>query len=120
MFRPLFQHSRHARSLLIRRCLSLQEYQSKQLLAENKCTVQRFFVVDSPQSAENEFTKYGKWCCYVFVLNHRISFEIIDNWTLLSDYEEYAVKSQLLAGGRGKGRFIGGPVNFGGVQITSE
>jgi succinyl-CoA synthetase beta subunit len=45
-----------------------------------------------------------------------------DFYSLFSflDYEEYAVKSQLLAGGRGKGRFIGGPANFGGVQITKE
>jgi succinyl-CoA synthetase beta subunit len=36
------------------------------------------------------------------------------------DYEEFAVKSQLLAGGRGKGHFIEGPPKFSGVQITKE
>jgi hypothetical protein len=60
MFRPLLQNARNARFHLTRRLLSLQEYQSKQILAENQCTVQRFFVVDSPQSAEKEFAKYGK------------------------------------------------------------
>jgi succinyl-CoA synthetase beta subunit len=107
MFCPLLQNCRSAGLHLTRRFLSLQEYQSMQLLAENDCTVQPFFVVDSLQNAEQEFAKHSR-PIYLNLLFSRL------------DFEGYVVKSQLLAGGRGKGSFIGGPDNFGGVQITKE
>lgn len=110
MFRPLYcVPVRYCRPLLNRRLLSLQEYHSKQLLREHNCTVQKFFVVDSVENADKEFQKYGK--------NSELNSL---NPLFILDYEEYAVKSQLLAGGRGKGRFINGPPNFSGVQITKE
>jgi len=35
-------------------------------------------------------------------------------------YNEYVVKAQILAGGRGKGRFIDGKQGLGGVILTRE
>ncbi|KAI6198337.1 Succinate--CoA ligase [ADP-forming] subunit beta, mitochondrial [Aphelenchoides fujianensis] len=70
------------------------EYQAKDLLRQNGCTVQKFFVVDAERTADEQFGKH--------------------------DYEEYAVKAQIQAGGRGKGRFVGGPKDLGGVHITND
>uniref|UniRef100_A0A7E5A218 Succinate--CoA ligase [GDP-forming] subunit beta, mitochondrial n=1 Tax=Panagrellus redivivus TaxID=6233 RepID=A0A7E5A218_PANRE len=76
------------------RWLNLQEYQSKTILDKRGCTVQRFFVAESVTDAEKELKEFRP--------------------------EEYVVKAQILAGGRGKGRFIGGPPNLGGVFITKN
>ncbi|KAI6214239.1 Succinate--CoA ligase [ADP-forming] subunit beta, mitochondrial [Aphelenchoides besseyi] len=95
MFRLLIKQSAHLRySVVTRRPLSLQEYQAKELLQSNGCAVQKFFVVDSNSTADRQFEKY--------------------------DYKEYAVKAQILAGGRGKGRFVDGPKDLSGVHITSD
>jgi hypothetical protein len=59
MFRPIYCVSLKCRPLSSKRLLSLQEYHSKQLLRQHKCTVQKFFVVDSVENAEREFQKYG-------------------------------------------------------------
>ncbi|CAD5218733.1 unnamed protein product [Bursaphelenchus okinawaensis] len=77
-----------------KRFLNLQEFQSKEILEKNGCTVQKFFVVSNSAEAEQKFQQY--------------------------EYSEYAVKAQVLAGGRGKGRFIGGPKDLGGVYITKD
>ncbi|CAJ0579568.1 unnamed protein product, partial [Mesorhabditis spiculigera] len=76
------------------RQLSLQEYQSKSILAKHGCVVQTFIVADSKEDAEKK-------------LNGR-------------HFDEYVVKAQILAGGRGKGRFIGGPKDLGGVYISND
>ncbi|CAD5226142.1 unnamed protein product [Bursaphelenchus xylophilus] len=81
-------------SLVGKRYLNLQEFQSKEILDKNGCTVQKFFVVENFKDAERKFDENG--------------------------YDEYAVKAQILAGGRGKGRFIGGPKDLGGVFITKD
>ncbi|CAJ0928761.1 unnamed protein product, partial [Mesorhabditis belari] len=74
------------------RALSLQEYQSKGLLDKHGCIVQKFVVAESRNEAEKKLD--GK------------------------HFDEYVVKAQILAGGRGKGRFVGGPKDLGGVYIT--
>uniref|UniRef100_A0AC34GNQ8 Succinate--CoA ligase [GDP-forming] subunit beta, mitochondrial n=1 Tax=Panagrolaimus sp. ES5 TaxID=591445 RepID=A0AC34GNQ8_9BILA len=76
------------------RFLNLQEYQSKTLLEKKGCNVQSFFVAENVNEAEQN----------------------LKNFT----HDEYVVKAQILAGGRGKGRFINGPPNFGGVYITKK
>jgi len=74
------------------RCLNLHEYQSKQLMADGGVTVQRFKVADTPAQARD------------------ISGSV--------KYEEFVVKAQVLAGGRGKGTFNSGL--HGGVKLTKD
>ncbi|CAN7984423.1 unnamed protein product [Ixodes pacificus] len=74
------------------RCLNLHEYQSKQLMANNGVTVQRFKVAGNVLEAQ-EISK-----------------------TL--DVEEFVIKAQILAGGRGKGTFSSGL--RGGVKLTKD
>lgn len=76
------------------RFLNLQEYQSKEILDEHGCTVQRFFVAETTSEASQKLQTFN---C-----------------------PEYVVKAQILAGGRGRGRFISGPPNLGGVFITTS
>ncbi|KRZ76020.1 putative succinyl-CoA ligase [GDP-forming] subunit beta, mitochondrial, partial [Trichinella papuae] len=73
-----------------RRALHLQEYHSKQLLDNFGLTVQKFIVVEAAEEAAVRLHK--------FVAN------------------EYVVKAQILAGGRGKGRFDNGLE--GGVKLA--
>ncbi|KAK5968140.1 Succinate-CoA ligase subunit beta [Trichostrongylus colubriformis] len=77
------------------RFLNLQEYQSKQLLGKHGCTVQQFIVATSKKEADERTKADG----------------------LVGDIE-YVVKAQVLAGGRGKGRFINGKQGLGGVFVT--
>lgn len=74
------------------RYLNLQEYQSKQLLGDNGVNVQRFVVVDSANDAASKLQKFKA--------------------------NEYVVKAQVLAGGRGKGTFDNG--FKGGVKLTRK
>uniref|UniRef100_L7MAT5 Succinate--CoA ligase [GDP-forming] subunit beta, mitochondrial n=1 Tax=Rhipicephalus pulchellus TaxID=72859 RepID=L7MAT5_RHIPC len=74
------------------RCLNLHEYQSKQLMADNGITVQRFKVADNVSQAQ-EIAR-----------------------TL--DVAEFVIKAQILAGGRGKGTFSSGL--RGGVKLTKD
>lgn len=76
------------------RQLNIQEYQSKELLGKYGCSIQRFIVADSKKDAEEKMKDF--------------------------DRSEYVVKAQILAGGRGKGRFIDGRKDFGGVFITKS
>ncbi|KAK0405177.1 hypothetical protein QR680_017841 [Steinernema hermaphroditum] len=76
------------------RNLNLQEYQSKELLEKYGCSVQRFFVADNINEAKNKFSDFNHY--------------------------EYVVKAQILAGGRGKGRFVDGKQGLGGVYITKD
>ncbi|VDD95285.1 unnamed protein product [Enterobius vermicularis] len=45
---------------------------------------------------------------------------IVANIFLFAERYHYVVKAMVLAGGRGKGRFIGGRENFGGVFVTKD
>ncbi|VDM61883.1 unnamed protein product [Angiostrongylus costaricensis] len=74
------------------RFLNLQEHQSKELLNRHGCSVQKFIVVAS-----------------------KIFISFICDGNI-----EYVVKAQILAGGRGKGRFINGRSDFSGVFITTN
>lgn len=42
------------------RFLHLQEFQSKQLLRQGGCTVQNFFVANSENEAQQQFSKHSK------------------------------------------------------------
>ncbi|KJH39829.1 ATP-grasp domain protein, partial [Dictyocaulus viviparus] len=75
-----------------------QEYQSKELLSKHGCTVQKFIVAASKQEAEEKMKFLGS--------------------VVRNDDTEYVVKAQILAGGRGKGHFINGRADIGGVFIT--
>ncbi|UYV72433.1 SUCLG2 [Cordylochernes scorpioides] len=79
------------------RWLNLQEYQSKQLMADNGIKVQRFQVAQSLDQAKS----------IASTLSH-------DN----HDVDEFVIKAQILAGGRGKGTFSSGLK--GGVQLTKN
>ncbi|PAV83706.1 hypothetical protein WR25_26625 [Diploscapter pachys] len=88
-------HSRLSAALRLkfqRRHLNLQEYQSKQILDKHGCSVQKFIVANSKSEAERQVNKLGP--C------------------------EYVVKAQILAGGRGKGKFPDGKPGLSGVYIT--
>lgn len=95
------------------RFLNLHEYQSKQILHENGIAVQRFKVVTnsrdvkqvlSPDIHSGEAPKQSKWS--------GISEDI-------SQADEFVIKAQILAGGRGKGKFINSGLE-GGVQLTKD
>ncbi|KAF8372191.1 sucg-1, partial [Pristionchus pacificus] len=83
---------RRAQILTQLRLLNLQEYQSKGILDRNGCSVQKFVTATSLKEAEEKLKDFSVY--------------------------EYVVKAQILAGGRGKGRFIGGPKDLGGVHIS--
>ncbi|XP_041350121.1 succinate--CoA ligase [GDP-forming] subunit beta, mitochondrial-like [Gigantopelta aegis] len=74
------------------RCLNLQEYQSKRLMADNNILVQKFEVASTVAEASS----------------------IADRLKVT----EYVIKAQILAGGRGKGVFSNG--FKGGVHLTKE
>uniref|UniRef100_A0AC34Q462 ATP-grasp fold succinyl-CoA synthetase-type domain-containing protein n=1 Tax=Panagrolaimus sp. JU765 TaxID=591449 RepID=A0AC34Q462_9BILA len=76
------------------RLLNLQEYQSYELLDRKGCRIPRFVVAETTDEVTSK----------------------LDSFT----HKEYVVKAQILAGGRGKGRFINGPSNLGGVLITED
>uniref|UniRef100_A0A183CD68 Succinate-CoA ligase subunit beta n=1 Tax=Globodera pallida TaxID=36090 RepID=A0A183CD68_GLOPA len=65
------------------------------LLRQSGCTVQDFFLVEQGvREADKHF--------------HKTAFA------------EYVIKAQILAGGRGKGRFIDCPKDGGGIRITKS
>lgn len=74
------------------RCLNLHEYQSKQLMADSGVSVQRFKVAENLAQAQE------------------ISRSL--------NVEEFVIKAQILAGGRGKGTFSSGL--RGGVKLTKD
>ncbi len=78
-----------------RRCLSIHEYLSFELLREKGLTIPRSEVADSPSEAKSIASKFLK--------EHSI--------------DEFVIKAQVLAGGRGKGSFV--PSNMqGGVKLA--
>ncbi|XP_054724409.1 succinate--CoA ligase [GDP-forming] subunit beta, mitochondrial-like [Uloborus diversus] len=100
-FVRVFKHGSAFYNLLERKCaaavvpvryLNLQEYQSKQLMSEYGICVQNFRVASNVNEAEE--------------ISH--SFHV----------EEYVIKAQILAGGRGKGTFSNG--FKGGVKLTKN
>jgi len=74
------------------RWLNLQEFQSKKLMADNGINVQKFEVAEKKEDASTIASKL--------------------------EVEEYVVKAQILAGGRGKGTFSNG--FKGGVHLTKN
>jgi len=77
------------------RMLSLQEYQSKKLMADYDINVQKFHVVEN---AEEGLTAA--------------------NSLMENDAKELVIKAMVLAGGRGKGHFTNG--FKGGVHLTKD
>ena len=77
--------------IISRRNLNLQEYHSKDLLKKHEVSIQNFRLIDSSLDPKS-----------------------------LSDFkaDEYVVKAQILAGGRGKGHFDNG--FRGGVHLTKN
>jgi succinyl-CoA synthetase beta subunit len=80
------------------RCLNLHEYQSKELMRQNGLTVQKFATVGNADQVDR-------------VLG--------DQQSELFNCDEYVVKAQVLAGGRGKGHFLNSKLK-GGVKLTRE
>ena len=77
-----------------RRHINAQEYQSKELLAQNNVRTQDFVVANTESEAKERLAAQG------------------------SHWEEIVVKAQVLAGGRGKGVFSNG--FKGGVHLTTS
>lgn len=80
------------------RNLNLQEYQSKELMRQNGVTVQKFVTISDLNQ-----------------LDHLLA----DQKSQLFNCQEYVIKAQILAGGRGKGHFLGSQMK-GGVKLTRE
>lgn len=82
---------RYGPRIISRRNLNLQEYHSKDLLKKHQVSIQNFRLIDSSLDPKS-----------------------------LSDFkaDEYVVKAQILAGGRGKGHFDNG--FKGGVHLTKN
>lgn len=76
-----------------KRFIDLQEYQSKKIMSENGLTVQRFRVIQSLKELDKELQDFN---C-----------------------DEYVIKAQVLAGGRGKGSFKRSGMK-GGVKLTKD
>uniref|UniRef100_A0A0C9PGP5 SUCLG2_1 protein n=1 Tax=Fopius arisanus TaxID=64838 RepID=A0A0C9PGP5_9HYME len=74
------------------RHLNLLEYQSKELLKDSGVSVQNFTIVDDANKADSALDKFR--------------------------VDEYVIKAQVLAGGRGKGWFDNG--FKGGVHLTKD
>ncbi|XP_048739589.1 succinate--CoA ligase [GDP-forming] subunit beta, mitochondrial-like [Ostrea edulis] len=93
-FSSLLQNFKEEKNVLSipTRCLSLQEYQSKKLMADNGVAVQKFVVCSSTDEAKSA------------ARNLKV--------------DEYVIKAQILAGGRGKGVFSNG--FKGGVHLTKN
>lgn len=109
---PILQAS-HSLNHLQRRFLDLQEYQSKQILHENGVHVQKFRVVaDKSQIAQT-----------LFPTENTPSSVALDRWSGFKEgvhgSEEYVIKAQVLAGGRGKGYFKNS-LSRGGVKLTTD
>ena len=87
--------SKHFGGIQSARCLSLHEYLSFEVLREKGLTLPNAQVASSPAEAKSIASKF-------------LSENSID---------EYVVKAQVLAGGRGKGSFV--PSNLqGGVKLA--
>ncbi|KAF7989282.1 hypothetical protein HCN44_007956 [Aphidius gifuensis] len=79
-------------SVLSNRYLNLLEYQSKELLKDSGVSVQNFTIIDDMKKANTALEKFR--------------------------VDEYVIKAQVLAGGRGKGWFDNG--FKGGVHLTKD
>lgn len=79
------------------------------MLEKFGCTVQKFFVTDSKKDAQEKMKKFG-WSLFISRLLKGP----------LLDHKEYVVKAQILAGGRGKGKFPTGRPDISGVLITQK
>lgn len=80
------------------RCLNLHEYQSKELMRQNGLTVQKFETIGNVDQVDR-------------LLN--------DHESSLFACNEYVIKAQVLAGGRGKGHFLKSKLK-GGVKLTRD
>jgi len=79
-----------------KRYLNLQEYHSKKLLKQYGCNIQKFYNATSPRQAKDMANRLRD----------------------VAKTEEFVIKAQILAGGRGRGTFSNGFV--GGVQLTKD
>lgn len=104
----------------------LQEYQSKQILHEHGVQVQRFKVVSTVDEARQVlFPEDNQTAALPNKQPDRTkpNPDVRSRWsgfdTDISTSEEFVVKAQVLAGGRGKGRFVRSGLS-GGVQLTTD
>ncbi|MCS6976684.1 MAG: ADP-forming succinate--CoA ligase subunit beta [Gemmatales bacterium] len=74
--------------------MKIHEYQAKELLRKAGAAVPRGIVVTDPDQARQAFVDLGKG--------------------------KAVIKTQIHAGGRGKGRFKGSGADFGGVKVVSS
>ncbi|XP_070559777.1 LOW QUALITY PROTEIN: succinate--CoA ligase [GDP-forming] subunit beta, mitochondrial-like [Ptychodera flava] len=91
----LLQWQAVAGSVIPSRCLNLQEYQSKKLMEKYGVNVQRFRIVENAKDGIEKGEE----------LMNTIANELV-------------IKAQILAGGRGKGKFSSGLQ--GGVHLTTN
>lgn len=84
-------------STCLKRYISLQEFQSKQLMSNNGINIQRFRVVSNLDELKS----------------------IVGSERNALNASEYVIKAQVLAGGRGKGHFRNSGFK-GGVKLTKD
>lgn len=85
-------------NFITKRFINLQEYQSKQLMQKNGLQIQEFRIVSDINDVKNI---------------------IADNNSQTLNANEYVIKAQVLAGGRGKGYFKNSGFK-GGVKLTKN
>lgn len=105
-----------------RRYLDLQEYQSKQILYEHGIQVQKFKVISNEREAEDILFPELKQ--QQEKLTEGGESKQLSRWSGfkedISNSDEFVIKAQILAGGRGKGRFLNSSMTGGGVQLTKD
>lgn len=89
-----------ARMIVPSRSLNLHEYQSKELMDKFGVNTQRFRVA----ATREEAVQGAK--------------ELIDEKPLVCG--EFVIKAQVHAGGRGKGHFVGSPLEGGGIKFANH
>lgn len=100
------------------RKLNLLEYQSKELLKDCGVSVQNFMIVDDLNKAPAALDKFRKCCPFRNYLQNALDPTNVSIEFTVTDVDEYVIKAQVLAGGRGKGWFDNG--FKGGVHLTKE
>lgn len=104
-----------------KRCLNLQEFQSKGLMDKYGVRTQKWIVASTVEEAvERSKANLSMWAiefCIVLFTFTDGEFTVIFIAHIHPDAKELVVKAQVLAGGRGKGHFTNG--FKGGVHLCN-
>uniref|UniRef100_A0A7R9JX14 Succinate--CoA ligase [GDP-forming] subunit beta, mitochondrial n=1 Tax=Timema genevievae TaxID=629358 RepID=A0A7R9JX14_TIMGE len=105
------------------RNLNLMEYQSKILLQKNGVAVQNFRIIENANEVDDNLKNFIHPTEIRTSISSSSAVELnttsaLANYATEAEVDEYVIKAQILAGGRGLGCFDNG--FKGGVHITKE